>query len=142
MSRDGLVPRGLARTGATGTPVWATLLVGVAVVVAAGFFSADKLEEMVNVGTLFAFVLVSVGVLVLRRTRPDLPRAFRTPMVPLVPILSVLACLWVMLNLTALTWVRFLIWMAAGLVLYFAYGFRNSRLAQQEREATEVVAAS
>jgi APA family basic amino acid/polyamine antiporter len=142
MSRDGLLPRGLARTGSAGTPVWATVLVGIAVVAAAGFFPADKLEEMVNVGTLAAFVLVSVGVIILRRTRPDLPRAFRTPLVPLVPILAVLACVWVMLNLTTLTWVRFLCWMAAGLVLYFVYGYRNSRLALQERGATETVATA
>jgi basic amino acid/polyamine antiporter, APA family len=137
MSRDNLLPRGLARTSeATGTPVRATLLVGIAVIIAAGFFPADKLEEMVNVGTLFAFVLVSIGVLVLRRTRPELPRAFRTPMVPLVPILAVLACLWVMLNLTALTWLRFIIWMVIGLVLYFCYGYHKSRLAQPDNQTT------
>jgi APA family basic amino acid/polyamine antiporter len=89
---------------------------------------------MVNVGTLFAFVLVSIGVIVLRRTRPDLPRAFRTPLVPWVPILAVLACLWLMINLSALTWVRFLIWMAIGVVVYFTYSVRHSRLRQAERE--------
>ena len=135
MSRDGLVPRVLAKTsGTTGTPVRATVLVGAFVVIASGFFPASKLEEMVNVGTLAAFIMVSIGVVVLRKTRPDLPRSFRTPLVPLVPILAVLACLWVMINLTAMTWVRFLIWMAAGLVIYFAYGYRKSRMAQQERE--------
>ena len=67
---------------------------------------------MVNIGTLFAFVLVSIGVWILRRTRPDLPRSFRTPLVPLVPILSVLACLWLMINLTVETWIRFVVWMA------------------------------
>ncbi|GDY28989.1 amino acid permease [Gandjariella thermophila] len=143
MSRDGLLPRPLAHTsGATGTPVRATLLVGVALVIAAGFFSADKLEEMVNVGTLAAFILVSVGVLILRRTRPDLPRSFRTPAVPLVPILAVLACVWVMLNLTTVTWLRFIGWMVAGVVLYFAYGYRNSRLAKLEREQTATVTAA
>ena len=89
---------------------------------------------MVNVGTLFAFVLVSAGVIVLRRSRPDLPRGFRVPLVPLVPILAIIACFWLMLNLTALTWVRFLVWMAAGVVVYFLYGHRNSRLAKAERE--------
>jgi APA family basic amino acid/polyamine antiporter len=142
MSRDGLVPRGLARTGQTGTPVRATILVGLAVIISAGFFPADKLEEMVNVGTLSAFILVSVGVMILRKTRPDLPRSFRTPMVPLVPILAVVSCLWVMVNLTALTWVRFFIWMVAGVVLYFFYGFRKSRLAQRDSEATEMAAAT
>ncbi|RKT85450.1 basic amino acid/polyamine antiporter, APA family [Saccharopolyspora antimicrobica] len=132
MSRDGLVPRGLAKTDPKrGTPTRATVLVGVVVLVAAGFFPADKLEEMVNVGTLFAFVLVSLGVIVLRRTRPDLPRGFRAPLVPLVPILAIIACIWLMLNLTALTWVRFLIWMAAGVVIYFLYGRNHSRLGQR-----------
>ncbi|HEX8865823.1 MAG TPA: amino acid permease C-terminal domain-containing protein, partial [Lentzea sp.] len=100
----------------------------VLVAVAAGFFPAGKLEEMVNVGTLFAFILVSAGVWVLRRTRPDLDRGFRVPLVPLVPILAILACLWLMLNLTALTWVRFIVWMALGVVVYFAYSRRNSVL--------------
>ncbi|WP_406690849.1 amino acid permease [Saccharopolyspora sp. ID03-671] len=140
MGRDGLIPRALAKTApATGTPVRATVLVGIFVVIASGFFPASKLEEMVNVGTLAAFIMVSVGVVILRKTRPDLPRSFRTPLVPLVPILAVLACLWVMVNLTAMTWVRFLIWMAVGLVLYFAYGYRKSRMAEAERaQAAEI----
>ncbi|MFN2495045.1 MAG: amino acid permease, partial [Pseudonocardiaceae bacterium] len=128
MSRDGLLPRLLARTGARGTPVGATLLVGAVVAVVAGFSPIEALEEMVNVGTLFAFVLVSGGVLVLRRTRPELPRGFRTPLVPLVPILAIVSCLWLMLNLTTLTWLRFLVWLALGLVVYFLYGARRSRL--------------
>ncbi|SHG46665.1 amino acid permease [Streptoalloteichus hindustanus] len=138
MSRDGLVPRGLARTGQHGTPVRATVLVAAVVAVAAGFFPATKLEEMVNVGTLFAFVLVSAGVLVLRRTRPDLPRAFRTPWVPVVPILAILTCVWLMLNLTVMTWVRFGLWMVAGVVVYFAYGRTHSVLARRQREGTEI----
>jgi len=136
MSRDGLLPRGLARTGEHGTPVRATLLVSGMVAVAATFFSADKLEEMVNVGTLFAFILVSAGVIVLRRTRPDLPRGFRAPGVPALPILAILACLWLMLNLTVLTWLRFVVWMLVGVVVYFAYGRGHSALGQ--RQAAEV----
>ncbi|WP_431876335.1 amino acid permease [Amycolatopsis sacchari] len=131
MSRDGLLPRKLARTGRNGTPARATLLVGALVAVAATFFPADKLEEMVNVGTLFAFVLVSAGVLVLRRTHPDLPRAFRVPWVPVIPVLAILACLWLMLNLTVLTWLRFAAWMVLGVVIYFAYGRRHSLLGQR-----------
>src|SRR5206468_8044317 len=114
MSRDGLLPRSLARTSERGTPARSTMLVGLLVAVAATFFPADKLEEMVNVGTLFAFVLVSAGVLVLRRTRPDLPRAFRVPWVPVIPILAIIACVWLMLNLTVLTWLRFVGWMLVG----------------------------
>ena len=131
MSRDGLMPQGLAKTSKAGTPARATILVGIVVVLAAAFFPADKLEEMVNVGTLFAFILVSLGVIVLRRTRPDLPRGFRAPLVPFVPILAILACLWLMLNLTALTWVRFVVWMIAGVVIYFLYGRSHSRLGRE-----------
>ncbi len=133
MSRDGLLPRSLSRTGSRGTPFRATLLVGGLVGVVATFFSAGALEEMVNIGTLFAFVLVSIGVVILRRTRPDLPRGFRTPLVPLVPVLAVLACVWLMLNLTVETWVRFVVWMALGLVVYMAYGRSHSRMAPGNR---------
>jgi basic amino acid/polyamine antiporter, APA family len=136
MSRDGLLPRSLAKTGKHGTPVRITLIVGVLVAVAASVFPIDKLEEMVNIGTLFAFVLVSAGVIVLRRTRPDLERGFRVPLVPLLPIAAIAACVWLMLNLTALTWVRFLVWMAVGVVVYLLYGRRHSVLAQ--REAAQV----
>ncbi|MGV9797965.1 APC family permease [Mycobacterium sp. NPDC003449] len=132
MSRDGLVPRRLAKTGPHGTPVRITVIVGVVVALAASVFPIDKLEEMVNIGTLFAFVLVSAGVLVLRRTRPDLPRGFRAPFVPLLPIASIVACAWLMLNLTGLTWIRFLIWMAIGVVVYLLYGRRHSVLANRD----------
>ncbi len=131
MSRDGLLPRQLARTGGRGTPVRITLLVGVVVAVTATVFPIDKLEEMVNIGTLFAFVLVSAGVIALRRSRPDLERGFRVPFVPLLPILAIVTCVWLMLNLTGLTWIRFLIWMAFGVVVYFAYGRRHSLLGQR-----------
>jgi APA family basic amino acid/polyamine antiporter len=131
MSRDGLLPRGLARTGPHGTPVRITVLIGAVVAVVATFFPIGTLEELVNIGTLFAFVLVSAGVVVLRRTRPDLPRSFRTPFVPLVPILSVLACVWLMLNLSVETWFRFLVWMVLGVVLYALYGRTHSVLGQR-----------
>ena len=105
-------------------------------------FPIGKLEEMVNIGTLFAFVLVSAGVIVLRRTRPDLQRGFRVPWVPLLPIAAILACLWLMLNLTGLTWIRFVIWMAIGVVVYFLYGRRHSVLGQREAAAVQVVLRS
>jgi basic amino acid/polyamine antiporter, APA family len=136
MCRDGLMPRPLAKTGRHGTPVRITILVGVLVALAASVFPMGKLEEMVNIGTLFAFVLVSAGVIVLRRTRPDLPRGFRAPWVPLLPIAAIVACVWLMLNLTGLTWIRFLIWMAIGVVIYFLYGRRHSILGQREAAAT------
>jgi APA family basic amino acid/polyamine antiporter len=139
MSRDGLLPRPLARTGPHGTPVRITVLVGVLIALAASVFPIGKLEEMVNVGTLFAFVLVSAGVIVLRRTRPDLRRDFRAPWVPWLPIAAILACVWLMLNLTLLTWIRFVVWMVVGVVLYFAYGRSHSvqggRAAASQRRA-------
>ncbi|MQY07969.1 amino acid permease [Actinomadura macrotermitis] len=129
MSRDGLLPAWLAAVHPRfGTPYRSTILMGCIVAVLAGFIPLAKLAELVNIGTLFAFVVVSVGVLILRRTRPDLPRSFRTPLVPVVPILSVLACLFVMLNLPVDTWVRFLVWLVVGAVVYFAYGARHSRV--------------
>ncbi|GAB4583912.1 APC family permease [Nocardia sp. IFM 10818] len=131
MARDGLLPRGLAHTGSKGTPVRLTVLVGVICALLAGFVDFGTLEEMVNIGTLAAFVLVAVGVPILRRTRPDLKRGFRVPLVPLVPILAALACLWLMLNLSIETWLRFVIWMALGTVLYFAYGRKHSLLGKQ-----------
>lgn len=133
MSRDGLMPRQLAKTGDQGTPVRITLIVGAVVALTAAVFPIGKLEEMVNIGTLFAFVLVSAGVIVLRRTRPDLERGFKAPLVPILPIAAIIACVWLMLNLTGLTWIRFLIWMAIGVVIYFVYGRRHSLLGRRER---------
>ncbi|MFI6312572.1 amino acid permease [Nocardia fusca] len=134
MSRDGLVPRGLARTGDRGTPVRITVIVGVVCAILAGFVEFGTLEEMVNIGTLFAFLLVSIGVVVLRRTRPDLPRGFKVPLVPYVPILAVLSCLWLMVNLSVETWLRFVVWMLLGLVMYFAYGRRHSLVGRSASE--------
>ncbi len=131
MSRDGLLPRSLAKTDRKGVPVRITLIVGLLVAVITAIFPISTLEEMVNIGTLFAFVLVCVGVIVLRRTRPDLKRGFRVPLVPLVPILAVLACGWLMLNLAVETWIRFLVWMALGVVVYFAYSKRHSVLGRR-----------
>ncbi|UXA19322.1 APC family permease [Mycobacterium sp. SMC-4] len=136
MSRDGLLPRQLARTGSRGTPVRITLLVGFVVAVTATVFPIGNLEEMVNIGTLFAFVMVSAGVIVLRRTRPDLKRGFRAPWVPLLPILAIIACVWLMLNLTGLTWIRFGIWMALGVAVYFLYGRRHSLLGKRAAATT------
>jgi basic amino acid/polyamine antiporter, APA family len=106
----------------------------VVVALIATFVPLTTLADMVNIGTLFAFVLVSLGVIMLRRTQPDLPRAFRTPAVPLVPILAVIACVFLMLNLGSLTWWRFLVWMALGFVVYFLYGYRHSRVARAGTE--------
>ncbi|MFI1203104.1 amino acid permease [Streptomyces sp. NPDC020883] len=135
MSRDGLLPQVFSRVHPKfGTPHRSTVVLGVVVAVVSGFTSIDVLAELVNIGTLFAFVVVAVGVVLLRRSRPDLPRAFRTPFVPYVPLLSVLASLWLMLNLPAETWIRFAIWMALGVVLYFVYGRSHSRLGLRQRQ--------
>ena len=132
MSRDGLLPRGLSVVHPRfGTPYRITIIVGVVVALLAGFLSLEALAELVNIGTLFAFALVSIAVIVLRRTQPHLPRSFRTPLVPLLPILAVAACATLMLFLTVATWVRFLVWMVLGLVVYFAYGKRHSRLGRE-----------
>lgn len=134
MSRDGLIPRWFSKTHPQRrTPVRATVLVGAVVFAVSGFFPSGRLDEMVNAGTLFAFVLVSAGVMLLRRMRPDLPRGFRVPWVPFVPVLAILSCLWLMLNLTAMTWLRFVGWMVVGLVVYFAYSRRHSLLAQEQQ---------
>ncbi|MEU8682825.1 amino acid permease [Streptomyces sp. NPDC048611] len=134
MSRDGLLPRIFSRSHPRfGTPYRSTLVLGAVVAVVSGFTSIDELAELVNIGTLFAFVVVAVGVVLLRRSRPDLPRSFRTPLVPLVPVLSVAASVWLMLNLPAETWVRFGIWMVAGFAIYFLYGRGHSRLGLRSR---------
>ncbi|WP_313862516.1 amino acid permease [Mycobacterium sp.] len=126
MARDGLLPRTLAKTSSRGTPVRITVLLALVIAATASVFPITKLEEMVNVGTLFAFVLVSAGVIVLRRTRPDLERGFRAPWVPVLPIASIASCAWLMVNLTALTWVRFGVWLVVGTVIYLGYGHRHS----------------
>jgi APA family basic amino acid/polyamine antiporter len=129
MGRDGLLPPSIAKVSPhTGTPVRMTLLYAAVVLVMAAFVPLTTLADLVSIGTLFAFVLVSIAVPVLRRTRPDMPRPFRVAGSPVVPILSALACLYLMANLSVETWLRFLAWMALGLVVYFAYGHRHSRL--------------
>lgn len=128
MSRDRLLPPKLAAVHPKyGTPYRITLITGVVVAVLAGLVPLGTLAELVNIGTLFAFVLVSIGVIVLRRTRPDLPRSFRVPWVPFLPIVSVLACFYLMLNLPGETWLRFGVWMVLGVALYYAYGRQRSR---------------
>jgi basic amino acid/polyamine antiporter, APA family len=139
MSRDNLLP---AKLGVVhrkyGTPYKITVITGVIVAVLAGFIPLSTLAELVNIGTLFAFMLVSIGVIVLRRTRPELPRSFRVPFVPVLPILSVLASFYLMLNLPGETWIRFGVWMVLGVILYYTYGRRRSRFSVRgaaERQA-------
>jgi APA family basic amino acid/polyamine antiporter len=136
MSRDRLLPPAIAKVHPKwGTPYRITIGTGIVVALLAGFLPISALAELVNIGTLFAFILVSIGVVILRRTRPELHRSFRVPGVPVLPILSALACLWLMLNLPGETWLRFGIWMVLGLVFYFVYSHRHSRLAPGNRRA-------
>jgi APA family basic amino acid/polyamine antiporter len=133
MSRDNLLPRWFAGVHPTfRTPYRITIITGVVSAILTFSLPLTTLGELVNIGTLAAFVLVSIGVLVLRRTQPDLPRAFRTPLVPYVPIAAALICLFVMGFLTIGTWLRFLVWMGLGLIIYFAYSRSHSRLAREE----------
>ncbi|MGH3324417.1 MAG: APC family permease, partial [Streptomyces sp.] len=115
------------------TPYRSTVLLGCVVALLAGFTSIEELASLVNIGTLFAFAVVALGVIILRRTRPDLPRSFRTPWVPLLPIVSIAASTWLMLNLSGETWLRFAVWMVVGVVLYFAYGRARSRMSADVR---------
>ena len=132
MCRDHLLPASWGRTSPrTGTPVGLTIGIGLLVALIASLTPIGKLEEMVNIGTLSAFVLVSLAVPVLRRRRPDLKRSFQVPFSPVLPYLAALTSLYLMLNLPLDTWLRFLIWMALGFAIYFGYGYRHSRLAKE-----------
>jgi APA family basic amino acid/polyamine antiporter len=133
MAQDGLLPAWAATIHPRfRTPHVTTIVTGAIVAVAAGFTSIGVLGELVSIGTLFAFVVVAVGIIVLRRRRPDLERPFRTPGVPWVPALSAMASFALMLGLSGATWRRLAIWMAIGLVWYFAYSYRHS-LARRTR---------
>ncbi len=140
MCRDNLLPRSFAHvTPRTSTPVRITLAVGITVALVASLTPIGKLEEMVNIGTLTAFALVSIAVPILRTKRPDLERSFSVPLSPWLPWLSAAICVFLMLNLTAETWLRFLVWMAIGFAVYFGYGYRSSRVGRAAVEVDEKV---
>ena len=129
MARDGLLPPWAARVHPRyRTPHVTTILTGIFVAVFAAIANINEVVELTNIGTLFAFVLVAVGVLVLRRTDPGRPRPFRTPFMPWIPLGAIISCVYLMVQLPRVTWERFLIWLAIGLVFYFLYGARHSRL--------------
>jgi APA family basic amino acid/polyamine antiporter len=129
MSRDGLLPRFFSEIHPKFRTPWrSNLLFMIFVGLFAAFAPIQIVGEMTSIGTLFAFVLVCAGILVMRRTHPDLPRPFRTPLVPLVPVLGILANLFLMGGLGMENWLRLIIWMAVGLAIYFGYSRKHSRL--------------
>ncbi|MGO2658882.1 amino acid permease [Mycetocola reblochoni] len=143
MSRDGLLPRSWSKTSdKRRTPARIQIGGGILVALLAGLTEVDLLEEMINIGTLSAFVLVSIGVIVLRRTRPELTRGFRVPFSPVLPIISAVLCFWMMLNLHVDTWLRFGVWLLLGVAIYYLYGRRNSVIARQERADASASASS
>jgi APA family basic amino acid/polyamine antiporter len=139
LCRDGLLPAWIGEVHEKWeTPYRVTIGTTAVVMLLAGFVPLDALAEMVSIGTLFAFLVVSIAVIVLRRTKPKMKRPFRVPQVPILPILSAVFCVGLMTNLALETWLRFLVWLVLGLAIYFFYGRSHSRLAQQEQEKTPV----
>jgi basic amino acid/polyamine antiporter, APA family len=132
MSRDGLVPTWFTGLTARRTPARITIPVGIVTAVGAAVIPLSQLAELINIGTLFAFVLVNAGVIYLRRAEPDLERGFRVPFVPIFPLIGIALCIYLMTKLEQATWWRFGIWMIVGLVVYFAYGRQHSRLRRGE----------
>ena len=129
MARDGLLPPFAAKVHPKyQTPHITTILTGVFVAVFAAFANIDEVVQLTNIGTLFAFAIVGAGVLILHYKEPNRPRPFRTPWMPWTPIIAIAACLFLMFQLPLVTWLRFLGWLAIGLVIYFGYGFRHSRM--------------
>ena len=136
LCRDGLLPQWIGQVHPKWqTPYRVTIGTTAVVMLLAGFVPLDALAEMVSIGTLFAFFVVSIAVVVLRRTRPRMKRPFRTPQVPLLPVVSAVLCVGLMTNLALETWLRFLVWLVIGLVVYWFYGRTHSRLETQARES-------
>ena len=135
MCRDGLLPERLAEVNARyGTPAKLTISLGVLIAILAALVPLGKIVELVNIGTLFAFVLVNIGVIILRRTRPDMPRPYRVPFSPVFPALGVLFAVYLMKDLPLATWIRFVTWLAVGMLIYGLYGYRHSRLRRPDAE--------
>ncbi|MBC8082895.1 MAG: amino acid permease [Hymenobacter sp.] len=131
MAKDGLLPPVFSRIHPKfRTPLQSNLLLGLFIALFAGFVPISVVGEMTSIGTLLAFVLVCLGVLIMRKREPDAPRGFRTPWVPLVPVLGILTCLVMMLSLPWETWLRLAVWLAIGLAIYYGYGRRHSKLRQ------------
>jgi APA family basic amino acid/polyamine antiporter len=132
MSRDGLLPRAFSRLSVRRTPWITTLMFGVLTAIMAALLPLSEIAKLVNIGTLFAFLIVNIGVIILRRTQPDLERGFRVPFVPVFPLIGSALCIYLMSRLELVTWLRFLGWLLLGLVIYFVYGRTHSRLQRGE----------
>ncbi|MBW9171336.1 amino acid permease [Clostridium estertheticum] len=133
MSRDGLLPKVFSKVHPIHkTPTLCTIITGSIAGIMAGFLPLDEIIKLCNIGTLFAFILVSIGVIVLRKTMPNIERKFRCPWVPVLPIISALACVYLMSALPLVTWIRFIIWLLIGIVIYFVYS-RHHSLLQKEK---------
>ncbi len=129
MARDGLIPKSFSKVHSKyKTPYISTIITGAVVALVAGFLDIGEAAELCNIGTLFAFATVCIGIIILRKRDPERPRPFKTPFSPYVPVLGVLSCIYLAVNLPALTWYRFVIWTAAGIAIYLFYGYRNSTL--------------
>lgn len=132
ISRDGLLPQAFSSVNPKShTPIRIIIFMGIIIAILAGFIPIQDIAELVNIGTLSAFVIVCAGVITLRWTKPQLERPFKLPWSPLIPSLGIIFCVYLMLNLSSATWYRFLAWMLIGLVVYFGYGLKNSRLKQE-----------
>jgi APA family basic amino acid/polyamine antiporter len=137
MCRDGLLPRRLGKVHPRyGTPALLTLIMGVLISILAALVPLSEIVKLVNIGTLFAFVLVNIGVIVLRRTRPDMPRPYRVPLSPVLPLLGIAFAVYLMTDLPGTTWIRFVVWLAIGLLIYAVYGYRHSRLRTEPTSPT------
>lgn len=133
MSRDGLLPKAFSKVNEnTKTPVVNSWITAAMVAFFAGILPLNKLAELTNIGTLFAFIVVSIGVIVLRKTQPNLKRGFKVPFVPIIPILAVIFCGYLTIQLPLSTWIGFGVWLIIGLIVYFTYGYRNSSLKTEE----------
>ncbi len=133
MSRDGLLPKFFAGVHPKyQTPYVTTILTGVLVALFSAFANINEVVELCNIGTLFAFVLVCIGVIILRYKDPERHRPFKCPLVPLVPLLGTITCIYLMIQLPLLTWIRFVYWLLLGLLIYFLYGIRNSSLNEEK----------
>jgi basic amino acid/polyamine antiporter, APA family len=131
MSRDGLLPKLFSAVHPKyKTPHWSTWIACFAVGIPAGLVDIGDAADLSNIGTLFAFVLVSLGVIFLRRNQPERPRSFRVPLVPWFPLLSIILCGGLMMGLTVITWIRFVVWLLVGLVIYASYSRRHSEFAR------------